>query len=362
MYKIFISYTNKGSDSVIAEQLFNELNRLPFSVFWDKDGLMAGLDYKAALNENLINSDYLIVLWSQNVQQSQWVYNEIAAFRARDSNKIIIPVLLDMNWSLGTEQWIDYLSISGVYTNGVGAVTAAQIVLVANKIRRSIFTQYRCLPIKRVVLTLTEARAAKITTEAAALYKKTDTYGENFSDWTPLDSSHTILQLLDRFLYTDINSRASAANPAFYWDDISWQIDREGIWQEGRSALDTFSAEAASLRDQRCVMIFDPYALNDPDVKNRFDWCWGKCQLNSKALVMSLTYSLKPHFDSIKDFLRWNVQPFYDQYLSPPVINESIIENSFAHVIDNVEMERQLSILLRKQQIAERTGSAFTKL
>lgn len=94
---IFISH-QQGADNDIAEYLHEELGQLGYDVYLDIC-MPAGVDWKRMLPEKLDTADYVIVLLSEDSQDSDWVQTEV--FRATNRYKQegrpqIIPVRIGL--------------------------------------------------------------------------------------------------------------------------------------------------------------------------------------------------------------------------------------------------------------------------
>lgn len=91
MAKIFISYSSR--DAEIADQVYTALTASGHQVWMDREALKGGQDWMQAIQDNLLWADTLVVLWSANALNSEWVQDEIAF--ARSNHKQIIPLRLD---------------------------------------------------------------------------------------------------------------------------------------------------------------------------------------------------------------------------------------------------------------------------
>lgn len=91
MAKIFISYSSR--DAEIADQVYHALRVAGHQVWMDREELKGGQDWLQAIQDNLLWADTLIVLWSANALDSEWVQDEIAL--ARSKRKLIIPLRID---------------------------------------------------------------------------------------------------------------------------------------------------------------------------------------------------------------------------------------------------------------------------
>jgi hypothetical protein len=86
---IFISY--KSDERSVAKQLATKLTQAGYSVWWD-NALLAGDRFHREIEVALDTSLAVVVLWSRQSIQSEWVQAE--AERARRAEKVI-PVIID---------------------------------------------------------------------------------------------------------------------------------------------------------------------------------------------------------------------------------------------------------------------------
>ena len=86
---IFLSYAKK--DRKRASSLAHALERLGWSVFWDKE-IPAGASWLQHIENQLDSCKCLIVAWSTNSLSSDWVEDEALEGKRR---KILLPVMLE---------------------------------------------------------------------------------------------------------------------------------------------------------------------------------------------------------------------------------------------------------------------------
>lgn len=89
MADLFISYARADRDRV--RPFAESLERRGFSVWWDVD-IQPGRKFAAVLDDEIKKAKCIVVVWSQDSVQSDWVYEEAEDGRARE---ILIPVLID---------------------------------------------------------------------------------------------------------------------------------------------------------------------------------------------------------------------------------------------------------------------------
>jgi TolB-like protein len=86
---VFLSYVRE--DRPLAEHLSHALENEGYSVWWDRY-IRVGADFSAEIERELVNARVVIVVWSAQSLDSNWVRDEASV--ARDDNKLL-PLLID---------------------------------------------------------------------------------------------------------------------------------------------------------------------------------------------------------------------------------------------------------------------------
>jgi TIR domain len=76
-YRLFISY-RRNEGQILAEQLFDELNRRNFDVFVDQFRMNPGVNFQERLTDELAHKAMIVVLETATINQSPWVNHEIS--------------------------------------------------------------------------------------------------------------------------------------------------------------------------------------------------------------------------------------------------------------------------------------------
>lgn len=101
MADVFISYAL--DDSGIANELADELALRGISVFFDRETLVAGTNFREEIAQELRSSKAVVVLLSENTKRSSWVQEELSSVIERADGPKVIPVLLDGH---AKENWV----------------------------------------------------------------------------------------------------------------------------------------------------------------------------------------------------------------------------------------------------------------
>ncbi|MEM6625465.1 MAG: toll/interleukin-1 receptor domain-containing protein [Pseudomonadota bacterium] len=89
-HDIFLSY--RRADQALARALVAELESRGVGIWWDAK-IEAGVDWRDAIVENLVESDMLVILFSDECNSSKQLKKELAM--ADDLDKDVIPILIE---------------------------------------------------------------------------------------------------------------------------------------------------------------------------------------------------------------------------------------------------------------------------
>lgn len=113
IFDLFISYSSK--DRPWAKQLWEDLRAkypaLQHRIFWDRDSIPAGEEWRKELQSAIRNSKHLVVFWSEFANASLEVGPEIEAFNA---HRNLTPQLE------GSERKGFYIPLEGNRGGGIG--------------------------------------------------------------------------------------------------------------------------------------------------------------------------------------------------------------------------------------------------
>ncbi len=95
MYDVFISHANEDKQSYIDE-LKNSLDKLNIKIFYDKDTLEWGDNWKDKILEGVKKAEFAIIVISENFFGREWTEKELGEFLNRQNQngqKIILPII-----------------------------------------------------------------------------------------------------------------------------------------------------------------------------------------------------------------------------------------------------------------------------
>jgi hypothetical protein len=90
MHEIFISYSRR--DAAIVQALESALAARGMSVWVDKSGIQEGSAYDTQIEEAIMQTRVVVVLWSKNSVRSQWVRAEAAYALSKQK---LLPISID---------------------------------------------------------------------------------------------------------------------------------------------------------------------------------------------------------------------------------------------------------------------------
>lgn len=94
-YDVFISHANKDKEGLIDE-LYESLNRLGIKIFYDKESLIWGDEWKKQILNGVSKAEFAIIVISKNFFDREWTEKELTQFLNRQNKngqKMILPIL-----------------------------------------------------------------------------------------------------------------------------------------------------------------------------------------------------------------------------------------------------------------------------
>ena len=95
MYDVFISHAN-ADKATYVDDLKKSLDKLNIQVFYDKDTLEWGDNWKDKILEGVKKAEFAIIVISENFFGREWTEKELSDFLSRQNQngqKIILPIL-----------------------------------------------------------------------------------------------------------------------------------------------------------------------------------------------------------------------------------------------------------------------------
>ena len=94
-FDVFISHANKDKETLV-DDLYESLNKLGISIFYDKETFEWGDKWKERILEGAEKSEFAIIVISKNFFGREWTERELSEFLGRQNKngqKIILPIL-----------------------------------------------------------------------------------------------------------------------------------------------------------------------------------------------------------------------------------------------------------------------------
>lgn len=94
-HDVFISHANKDKKDFV-EDLYQSLNKLGVDIFYDKESLEWGDNWKNKILYGTQNAEFAIIVISENFFDREWTERELSAFlnrQNRNGQKLILPIV-----------------------------------------------------------------------------------------------------------------------------------------------------------------------------------------------------------------------------------------------------------------------------
>lgn len=94
-YDVFISHANKDKEDLV-EELYQSLKKLGINIFYDKESLEWGDNWKDRILNGTKNAEFAIIIISENFFDREWTERELSEFLNRQNTneqKIILPII-----------------------------------------------------------------------------------------------------------------------------------------------------------------------------------------------------------------------------------------------------------------------------
>lgn len=98
-YDVFLYHANVDKDSFV-ETLKRSFDQLGISIFYGKDSIEWGDDWKQKIYDGLSNCKYGVIVVSENFLDRKWTEKELKELLSRQSEtggKLILPIAYNIN-------------------------------------------------------------------------------------------------------------------------------------------------------------------------------------------------------------------------------------------------------------------------
>lgn len=112
-YDVFLSHANKDKEDLI-EDLYQSLSKLGISIFYDKESIEWGDEWKKRILNSTKKAEFAIIVISENFFDREWTERELSEFlnrQNRNGQKLILPIIHNIT----TEQLkAKYPNVAGI--------------------------------------------------------------------------------------------------------------------------------------------------------------------------------------------------------------------------------------------------------
>jgi TIR domain len=322
-YDVFISYGSE--DRPYASRLSESLNRLApaYSSFFDAVSLRAGDDWEDRVQRALESSGNLVILWSEQAKQSDWVSRELYTFlltakpKTNTDRRLIFVNLQGMNLAMRAFQQVNRPQLLAAYP-AIETVTDETWSDLMRDVEEGLNPLRRPLPVPLVVLTMTQEELAEFGPKQwqrigedfglpqDVIAKR---YGATRADWRPFGGEATIATVLDA-----IKTQMAASLKAFR---PYWSLPEENFWSDSLKARDYVRTEFDT--GEIAVLIVDPVALHRPEVYQRL-MLFQEALGSNRVVVLTLPhFNAQPEILGLRRALMSRGTPYFDDYFQPAV-------------------------------------------
>lgn len=106
-YDVFISHASKDKADLV-EELYQSLNKLGVTIFYDKESLEWGDNWKDRILNGTKKAEFAIIVISENFFGREWTERELSEFlnrQNRNGQKLILPILHNITVSQLQEKY-----------------------------------------------------------------------------------------------------------------------------------------------------------------------------------------------------------------------------------------------------------------
>lgn len=134
-YDVFISHANKDKVDLV-ENLYQSLNKLGVKIFYDKESLEWGDNWKDKILNGVNKAEFAIIVISENFFDREWTEKELNEFLSRQNRngqKIILPILKNITIEQLEQKYPTVADIQAIdssehSTDEIGLLFAKQLI------------------------------------------------------------------------------------------------------------------------------------------------------------------------------------------------------------------------------------------
>lgn len=134
-YDVFISHANKDKEDLV-DDLYKSLNKLGVKIFYDKESLEWGDNWKDKILNGVKKAEFAIIVISENFFDREWTEKELTEFLSRQNRngqKIILPILKNITIEQLKQKYPTVADIQAIdssehSTDEIGLLFAKQLI------------------------------------------------------------------------------------------------------------------------------------------------------------------------------------------------------------------------------------------
>ncbi|MDE6312407.1 MAG: toll/interleukin-1 receptor domain-containing protein, partial [Lachnospiraceae bacterium] len=115
-YDLFISHASKDKEELV-EKLYQSLSKLGIHIFYDKESLEWGDNWKEKILNGTKRAEFAIIVISENFFDREWTERELVEFlnrQNRNGQKLILPILHNISLEQLQEKYPSVANIQAI--------------------------------------------------------------------------------------------------------------------------------------------------------------------------------------------------------------------------------------------------------
>jgi len=127
-YDVFLSHANKDKEDYV-EELYKSLDKLDVKIFYDKESLKWGDNWKQRILDGVNKAEFAIIVISDNFFDREWTERELSEFlnrQNRNGQKLILPIIHNIS---NEELRAKYPSVADIQTIDSKDYTCDEVAL-----------------------------------------------------------------------------------------------------------------------------------------------------------------------------------------------------------------------------------------
>ncbi len=324
VHDAFISYASE--DRAWAELVHTRLTTAGLDVFLDADGLRVGERWDEGLQDAVVGSRHLVLLWSDFAEESDWVQREEALHNASRRLRAGAGRLLQV--VLGGEPprpgFQGVLALREHYRPGGPAeppphAIESTVAALAREIQGGQhLVNLVVLAANREELTAARHVEAGLTNDT--LDDALTLLGEGFeaflaryddserTAWKPFGDGRSVM---------DVLAEARAGLQAPDGLPVEWRLLNDELWSGSQPRTDV---ALDALTTERSVVVVDPLSVYVKSVADRLTALFRYPLRNDQAVFLTIgPYGPPPHADGLRSMLQNLAADLYEGFFEPPI-------------------------------------------